>query len=451
MLSVACWDDAIDNTSQEATRIADSVESGKTQVAVGIREIQQLVAGKVPELERAAAELANTTASALGTQTRCSIEEVRAAFANSIRELWRKKKGTSTPTVCVSDPLVLATSDVMSGSRMHIAFTGFDLPRDLRAKLFDSAGKQLYDATSDVTWVSAFVAVVRFSPAMLPAIFDPTAKELQLSSANGKVLGAAAISNTPLPCKDKSDQPVAAPTVTLKPNKVYFGDADFSGHGPWVHWGAIVFIDPNTHRNLRVSVHFDAQEVRQITSEQIKSLLSNAGVTGFTRQFWETALKIAESNGGAWYVREGDGTTMIADQIFLLWTAPEGYEIRSINLPPFLSVPGMPEGAAYGINGQYFDTNTQNDIFQPGPPIQTVEIVGDTSGDDLGRTGITITWDAISVHLHQVQNCTETQPASLSALTGVMPHVRSSEEPNHFTSPADHLTVPLPPAGPDIP
>ncbi len=90
-----------------------------------------------------------------------------------------------------------------------------------------------------------------------------------------------------------------------------------------------------------------------------------------------------------------DWTTVDETRTEALYNAESGWQVSRI-----LSAPSVSHG--------YTDTNHSVDVFSPGGPVQRLEYVGDTDGDEAGsRTGVRVFYNPVRLELRQISNCAQ--------------------------------------------
>jgi len=179
------------------------------------------------------------------------------------------------------------------------------------------------------------------------------------------------------PCQTKTVQYQGAP-ISYTPPHVGSGDSEFNGHGPVVTARMSVF---RSGSNVNWLLYMDARET----------------VSDWTEVEGQT-------NG-------------------VFYTPEPGWAVDSVS-------PGYSEFT-------YTDTNHDPDIKYPGSgPVDHFTFIGDTDGDDVGRTGVTVYFRPINVTLIQNTGCVS--PTLIRLMT---------ERKQLSTEAVDRFKIALPPSG----
>ncbi len=348
---------AVKMLQEVSLRIADESNDWRTELERAIDLAESLPAEVRTTVKT---ELNNTLTRAIATtsgELRCDIQFVNDLIRGDIQRIIAKLRKETVqppdPTVCTVSPEQVDMS-LEPNRRSTINYFGYNMPLDPQdgaVKVELVQGDSAVDVSQHLNVASEFLMVLDLGGNGVPITFESDAIRLLWKDRR--------VSSIPIvqPFCETRTTSFKPGNHTFRPQGVHHtkGDGEFDGNGPDID----VVLQLFSHAN-----RVDAL------------LVFNA----FER----------DSSGQT----EGDGTTLRGiETISNLFNPPAGWQVGNI----------------IGTNQashSYRDTNHALDIksFASGP-VREFRITGDTSGNDVGETGVEVAFNSIKVTLHQVANC----------------------------------------------
>jgi hypothetical protein len=240
--------------------------------------------------------------------------------------------------------------------------------------------KLLHVRTSSTTDVSAQFSVT--SPFKRVINLGSTGVALQTDSVKLRMdLGAGALRDIPVIqawpsiCTTRDFHTTSA-SMQVVPTHVGPGDNEFAGHGPC------------TRADARVYVAANGAELRGALSVDV----------------WECPDDMGKIRS--------DYTEAIGSAARVLFTANHDERIIEVRGPTAARL-------------EYIDTNTEPDSKADSGLIVRWNMIGDTDGNDVGRSSVTATFNSVHLVLRKVEDCvTEEELARLIAQQALSPQVQ---------------------------
>lgn len=305
-------------------------------------------------------ELSATMTRAIATtsgELRCDIQFVNDLIRGDIQRIIAKLRKETVeppdPTICTVSPEQVDMS-LEPNRRSTINYFGYNMPLDPQdgvVKVELVQGDQVTDVSRHLNVASEFLMVLDLGGNGVPISFESDALRLLWKDRR--------VSSIPIVQPFCTEQ-----DVTFKPSNQTFrpqgdmhtkGDGEFDGNGPDIDIALQLFDHSNRIDGILVFNAFERDDSGNM---------------------------------------EGDQTTLRGiETLSNLYNPPTGWQI--------VSIIGSRQ-AAYS----YRDTDHDLDIqsFASGP-VREFRIVGDTSGSDVGETGVEIVFQQIRVTLRQIGNC----------------------------------------------
>jgi hypothetical protein len=286
----------------------------------------------------------------------CTIDFIGHRVVQSLERIKASLLGQSppplSPFVCGSAPLAVEF-DAWQQSRVPIVtLTGYDLKVPLGVRLVETTGTT--DVPNVLASISTYQVTINLGATGLH--LTPKSQRIVVLTAEPTPVELSAINVVqpqPKICVEKDVDNVVPQTISFLPSSHTRGDSEFDGSGPRVT--AQVSIYPvGSHLNYRVSM-----------------------TAAETESDWTTVT--------------GSG----AGELTLSKPVPANFRIAAVNGPTV-------------SNASYVDQNHNEDHVRPtnGGPVSEFRFLGDTSGDDVGRTRMTAAvFNSIGLHLVEIQNC----------------------------------------------
>jgi hypothetical protein len=353
--------DAINNAvkmlQEVSLRIADESNDWRVELDRAL-DLADSLPAEVRSLVKT--ELSATMTRAIATtsgELRCDIQFVNDLIRGDIQRIIAKLRKETVeppdPTVCTVSPEQVDMS-LDPNRRSTINYFGYNMPLDpqdgeVRVELVQ--GDQVMDVSRHLNVASEFLMVLDLGGNGVPITFESDAIRLLWKDRR--------VSSIPIvqPFCETMEATFKPSNHTFRPQGVHHtrGDGEFDGNGP------------------------DIDVVLQLfdNSDRISGLLV---FNAFER----------DDSGNM----EGDQTTLRGiDNLNNLYNPPSGWQI--------VNIVGSNQ-AAYS----YRDTDHDLDIqsFASGP-VREFRITGDTSGNDVGETGVEVVFQTIRITLRQTGNC----------------------------------------------
>jgi hypothetical protein len=298
-------------------------------------------------------ELNNLVQGAIGStgaETRCDADFIRTRVVQDLyrikAEITGGKAIPQQPWICKAVPNSIDMG-LSPQQRPKVTFYGFDFPLNAlpRPQIMHYQGAAGSDVSGALSMTSPYEMVLDLGSMGVPLSSQSTKMAVLW---NGSLLSEISVHQPPPPvCVEKPDY-IPSQSLMLVPAKVNGGNNDFEGLGPQI---------------------------------QSKVQISNYG----TRV--DAHLEM-----GAWESPKRDGTQVAGILDAQIYTPPYGYYVKSI------------QGSTWDTHN-YLDTNQLDDFSSGGGPVLTYKFTGDTNGDDIGKTGMTVVLRQIPLVIKQNQNC----------------------------------------------
>lgn len=334
--AVAALDEAIfslDNANADWQKILEDTRDKLTD------ETQSTIRNEV-------SNTLNRAVAATGVEFRCDTDFVRTRVRQDLMRIRARLLGETPPVVIPALCQVVPSQIDLSlepNRRSSIGYFGYDFDTETRPGVFlQSKDGTMTDVSSHLSITHHYQMTLNTGGNGVPLSLND--KQLIIKWAN------LTLSEVPIigqKCVEKLDRTARTEAFFLPPLKR--GDTEFSGNGPVVN----VWVNAVNHRkHVTAYIYMKAEE---------------------TKEDWTTA--------------EGfSGDTV-------LYTAPYGYEITSVNAQP--------------DSFSYTDTNNDPDVFARGSGlVGRYEFVGDTDGNEAGtKTSVRVFFNPVEVVLKQVSDC----------------------------------------------
>jgi hypothetical protein len=369
--------DPIVNTAQSAIDQIDEAVAQLNNQSTSWQQVLQDLEGKLvgdaqSTIRTEVQTLLTNSIASVQVGAMCSVDFVGQRVKQALLALKAKLLGQTPPVpqpvICVASPLFVEFEAWQQRRIPVVTFTGFDLKAPLQVKLVET--NRTVDATASLAGVSQYQATLNMGTTggvpltaqslrmVVSANGSPTCSQL-----NDPACSTITIVHLPKICRE-SDRPVTPASIGFVPPNHPTGDKDYSGNGP--------------HVFARVSLQASGQSVSYQVFMRARE----------TKSDWTTV----EGSGG--------GT------LSLIPPLPAGLKILSINGPTMSEV-------------TYTDQNHTDDFESPsnGGPVRKFAFVGDTSGDDVGRTRLKeASFNPLSLHVVETVDCvTATEARSMMA------------------------------------
>ena len=394
---------AADSTAQ-AEQIATAIEKGTIDIPAGLQQLEKVASEQAPQFAATVKSLADATNAALQRKSPCDLTTLRTRVAATIRSIWHKKS-LPNPVVCDVDPDAIDVARVIAGATTSLDFHGYELPKKgIRALVEADGNGLLLDVTSSLHWNSAYHVVLSLDGSVQAALTKPEARRVTLQF-KGKSLSDVGVINLKPICADEPAKTIKVDPIAIIPPSTS-NDTEFFGHGPLTTWSIKVQPSPDRTR-VEAEVHFEALERIFMTVAQVNALIAyylaptpqfpggiSPNEANRLRQLLGEAA--ARGQGEGLYFVAGDDSQMIRTQTFPLWTAPAGSAVMEVL------------GATAPVVGRHFFQDSERDhsvAENPGAPIASLELWGDRNGDDLSYSRMKVTFGALTLHMHQTQDC----------------------------------------------
>lgn len=349
--------EAIKLLDQTAVRIADESNDWRDELKRGIDLAEDL-----PEEVRSLVknELSLTLDHAIqatSSEVRCNVQFVRDLIKGDIQrliaQLKQQKIKRPDPTICTISPDQVDIG-LPPNERQTLTYSGYNFPLDPQDGIITvelQEGNQTIDISDHLEVLSGFGMVLDMGTTGAQLTLD--SKAIRLIWDERRISSVPVIQST---CEIKEE--------TFKPKKHTFtpphtaGDRDFKGHGP------------------KVTIDF-------------RLLTRNNRVSGLLSMVAEEEHADGSIAGDGTEIRGIDESSGLDN----LYNPEPGWEI--------IRVVGTRRAEF-----EYWDDNTEDDVkeFASGP-VRRFTVIGNTKGNDVGETSVTIVFNQIKVQVSQTNNC----------------------------------------------
>jgi hypothetical protein len=347
--------------------------------------LKQLTADAQSTVRNEIQTLLSNSIAAVQVGVMCTTDFVGHRVVTVLQEIKAKLLGGSPPIavpfVCSSSPLAVEFAAWQQSRVPVITLTGFDLKLPLTVHHVETTGTTVVPDV--VAEVSPYQATINLGATGLK--LTERSQRIVVSTTAQPVIELTAINIVqpqPKICEERDLPPNTPAAISFLPENHIAGDKEFGGHGP----------------------HITA------------------------------SLVILPVQGSLTYV-----FTMIARE-----TGGDHTEVRGMTSGTLQLNPPLPSGMRIlSVNGQlesdveYIDRNHDNDTLPAnGGPVREFVFIGDTDGDDVGRTRLLrASFNPLGLHAVEVGNCvTRSQARSLLAdgrgvTSALVAHLQAATNP----------------------
>lgn len=304
-----------------------------------------------------------------GVEFRCDADFINQRIVEALIAIKAKLLGQTPPPLqprfCSAIPELVDMKLVPSDVRA-VTFYGFnfDTPenRDNFQLKLESIGGAVQDVTRAISIPTAYAMTLALGPSGVPV--NNNSARLLLYWRDKLVSTVSVIPVQPVVkvCQSSVDNKPMQPIGPLLPPRTR-GDSDFSGHGPTIFTSASL---TNTPTDVTLRLYFHAKETKS------------------------------------------DWTTVGGSMSTVIYRAPAGHAIDKVA-----------SATSAKVGPQDVSGTSSPKVFQLGGGglLNRLEVIGDTDGDDVGRTGIKrVMLNPLQVIIHEVGDCVP--PLPLSQLLG---------------------------------
>jgi hypothetical protein len=358
---------AIDSATEQIT-----AASGSWQTVLQ-DTVKQLTADAQSTVRNEIQTLLDNSIAAVQVGVMCTTDFVGRRVLTVLQEIKAELLGRPAPTpvpfVCSSSPLAIEF-DAWQQSRVPIvSLTGFDLKVPLQVSLVQTGGTTA--VPNVLATVSPYQVTINLGATGLH--LTPQTQRITVSTVSTaaqpsvELTAINVVQPQPKICQEKDLPPNIPGPISLVPLTRGIGDGEFDGNGP----------------------HIKATFV----------ILPVGGGLNYI-----VTMSAKETNGGATEFRGiGSGTLSLNPPL------ASGLRILSVN--------GTLESDV-----EYTDNNTTNDLIPSnGGPISQFLFVGDTDGDDFGKTRLlSANFRPLGLHVVETLNCVSRSEAQRLVASGKM-------------------------------
>lgn len=339
---IAC----IENPAEIAAQSIDDAVQSITSEADDFQEIlrrleEQLdqIKGLEKEFGNDVADIATRSIAQAGVEFKCSADFVRDRVVEDLNRLKREILGKNTsppqPKICTVEPAGgVDLGRVRDGEINNLIFYGYNFdPNNLPTIKSVSSGRSKEISSRYLSIPTHYQLSLNLSNMYRDGLFNDLALDrLEFLWKSGEV----STMNLNHPVCRRIRRSFEPQPITVVPKRTT-GDSEFGGNGPWILTDTKLSISGNA---IVINVVMDAQET-------------------------------------------GGGTKAHGERTVRVVTADAGFTINQIQGQTF-------------IEKNYTDSDHEVDVFTGSGPIREFRFVGDTSGDDIGETRVTITFRPIT-------------------------------------------------------
>lgn len=373
------FDPVVDPVKAAVSTLDDAIQkitavSGSWQTVLQ-NSLSKLTADAQSTVRNEVQTLLNNTIATVQVSAMCTVDFVGHRVVQSLQEIKAELLGKPAPSpqpvVCASSPVAVEFAAWQQNRVPVVTLTGYDLKVPLQVQLVQTTGATV--VPNVLAEVSQYQATINLGATGLKLTSQSQKISVQ-TTANPPVelSGINVIQPQPKICEERDTPPLAIGPVSLVADGHTGGDGEFNGNGPHVLIGFQMF-----------PVGTDLRYLMAITATEI-------------------------GGDGTQFRGAGGGTLSLSPPL------PAGFTIVSVN-------------GATSSSAEYTDQNTNDDHVSPnnGGPVREFVVVGDTSGDDFGKTGIkSVSFNTVGLHLRETGNCvTQTEAKSLIASGQVTPEL----------------------------
>jgi hypothetical protein len=356
-----CSDCGLNKTVTDATTVAtDVLQDGIDKITGSLSSWQtvlqdiesKLVGDAQSTIRNEVSTLLQGSIAVANASVQCDVDFVGHRVVQALKRfqaslMHKPAPDVLEPSACTGVPSGVDYTAWQQGRVLKVDVYGYD---------FDAAGLTLVlvtgvsrtDVSSRLTKTSSYNLTVNLGG---PLLFNGRQQKLQViwqGNVARPVSEIPVLVAPPPLCATRKVTIPPIPPLTVTPTKVGTGDKEFSGHGPEV-WTAV-----------------------------------NLSVTGNNVVSANVSMHVKET--------QSDWTEGRVTLIHPVFTIEPGWKIDHIITPASAA--------------DHFTASGTNIIKRgPGPPVEVEEIQGDNSGDDIGRTNMTVKFTAIDVWEVQTGDC----------------------------------------------
>jgi hypothetical protein len=354
--AVSTLDDAI----QKITAV-----SGSWQTVLQ-SSLTQLTADAQSTVRNEVQTLLNNTIATVQVSVMCTVDflghRVVQALQEIKAELLHSAPPAPDPVVCSSTPITVEFAAWQQNRVPQVTLTGYDLQAPMQVTLVQTTGSAV--VPNVLAAASQYQATINLGATGLK--LTPQAQKISVQNTKNppvELSGINVIQPQPKICEERDTPPEAIGPISLIADTHTSGDTEFNGNGP------------------HVTIAFQMFPLNTTELHYLMTIIAT-----------ETRSDFTEFRGF------GGGTLSLNPPL------PAGFAIISIN-------------GSTASSAEYTDTNTNDDHVAPnnGGPVREFVVVGDTGGDDFGKTGIkSVSFNTVGLHLRETGNCvTKTQAKTM--------------------------------------
>lgn len=362
LISAGCLPklDPVVNTGNAAVAAIDGAIEQITAISGSWQSVLQDTIGKLTSDAQSTVRneiqtLLQNSIAAVQVGAMCTVDFVGQRVVTALEAIKNKLLGKPapppSPLICSSAPSAIEFAAWQQNRVPVVTLTGFDLNVPLQVTHVQTTGRSV--VSSALARVSPYQATINLGTTGLR--LTPQSQRLEVDTTGSAAVQLSAINvvQPQPPICQESDRTVTPGTVSFVPRSHTRGDREYSGNGP------------------RVTAHVD--------------LFANGTQLGY-----HVSMTAAETRSDFTTVTgTGNGTLSVNPPL------PAGLRIVSISGPT-------------ASDALYTDQDNTDDHVAPtnGGPIREFVFVGDTDGDDVGRTRmLSASFHPINLHVVQTINC----------------------------------------------
>ncbi len=337
---------SIDNAVSQIQASSSSWQTALTQLEANLsKDAQTTLSNEVGTLIQGSIGVAN--AGIFCTVDFIGVRVIQALGRLKAELLGQAAPSDLSPATCEVAPAAIDFALYQENRIGTVNLYGYDLDAPMALKLV--TGAVTTDVTADITRPSHYQITINLGSNGVKLTAQSQRLDLVATADPTHPVSSIAVVQPVTPvCEVKTLPPVALAKISFQPPKVGNGDNDFAGHGPAIRATEDLSISAGV---VHSSLFMDAKET------------------------------------------QGDWTEVEGTRTGIVYSPDPGWSVTTI---------AGPLHSEYS----YTDSNHTDDVFSPGSgPVDNFDFVGDTGDDDVGRTGVTVTFKPLSVTVTQVGNC----------------------------------------------
>lgn len=297
-------------------------------------------------------EIANLVSGSIGVANAgifCSADFIGERLIQALERikaklLNQKVSESLSPATCEASPSGIEYEHWQHNGIPKVDLFGYDLEAPLKLQLLD--GNHTKDVTFALSRTSHYQVTINLGSNGVP--LDASSKKIELLSGTKLITAIPVIQPVTPVCQTKT-VPFKGEPITFTPPHVGSGDNDFVGHGPKITTRLTLSVKGD---GVDFSLFMDARE---------------------TKSDW---TEVSGKKSGTFYTPE------------------HGWKVESVT----------PDHSEDSFT--YSDGDHQPVTRYPGSgPVAYIKYIGDTEGDDVGRTGETINFKQVDIELVQTTDC----------------------------------------------